>query len=184
MDLSDQDLVERCRRGSGEDFRTLVERYQGPLYAFVALRLQNPTLARDAAEEAFVRAYFALDTLRQPAAFHSWLLGIAGRVALEYQRAEYRRRVVATPIESLAGPAAESALPADSPALDHAIAGLPELPHRLILLRYFENLSCQEIADRLRLPLGTVTKTLSRAYATLRQSLAARTEAAPLEKTT
>ena len=44
----------------------------------------------------------------------------------------------------------------------------------MILLRYYEGLSCQEAAARLQLPLGTVTKTLSRAYALLRQELGTR----------
>jgi len=47
----------------------------------------------------------------------------------------------------------------------------------VILLRYYEGLSCQEVAIRLAVPLGTVTKTLSRAYALLRQELAARERA-------
>jgi DNA-directed RNA polymerase specialized sigma24 family protein len=47
----------------------------------------------------------------------------------------------------------------------------------VILLRYYEGHSCQEIATRLDLPLGTVTKTLSRAYALLRQELADRERA-------
>ena len=57
--------------------------------------------------------------------------------------------------------------------LDEAIAALPETYRQVILLRYYEGLSCQEVAIRLDLPLGTVTKTLSRAYARLRQELAA-----------
>ena len=58
--------------------------------------------------------------------------------------------------------------------MDEAIATLPEDYRQVIMLRYFEGLSCQEIATRLETPLGTVTKTLSRAYAALRQELAAR----------
>jgi RNA polymerase sigma-70 factor (ECF subfamily) len=58
--------------------------------------------------------------------------------------------------------------------LEEAIAALPETYRQVILLRYYEGLSCQEIATRLDLPLGTVTKTLSRAYALLRQELKAR----------
>ncbi len=58
--------------------------------------------------------------------------------------------------------------------LEEAIAALPESHRQVILLRYYERLSCQEVATRLGVPLGTVTKTLSRAYALLRQELAAR----------
>ena len=58
--------------------------------------------------------------------------------------------------------------------LEEAIALLPETHRRVILLRYYEGLSCEEIGQRLEMPLGTVTKTLSRAYALLREELEAR----------
>ncbi len=67
----------------------------------------------------------------------------------------------------------------DDYPLEEAIAVLPETYRQVILLRYYEGLSCQEIATRLDLPLGTVTKTLSRAYALLRQELADRESAEP-----
>jgi RNA polymerase sigma factor (sigma-70 family) len=65
----------------------------------------------------------------------------------------------------------------EEPPLEAAIAALPETYRQVILLRYYEGLSCQKVAIRLAMPLGTVTKTLSRAYALLRQELAARERA-------
>jgi RNA polymerase sigma-70 factor (ECF subfamily) len=58
--------------------------------------------------------------------------------------------------------------------LEEAIAVLPESYRQVILMRYYEGLSCQDVATRLGMPLGTVTKTLSRAYVLLRQELKAR----------
>ncbi len=174
MPLSDQDCILRCRNGSPEDYRLLVERYQGPVFAFVSARLGDRTLAAEAAEEALVRAFFALHKLRNPAAFHAWLLGIAGRVALEFQRARFRRKEVPAADDAIAASASHPGAEDDDSALDEAIAALPDAQRELILLRYFQNLSCQEIAARQRLPLGTVTKTLSRAYAGLRELIAAR----------
>ena len=72
------------------------------------------------------------------------------------------------------------ALPTNAPdhnidyAVEEAIAVLPENHRQVILLRYYEGLSCQEVAIHLNMPLGTVTKTLSRAYELLRQELKAR----------
>jgi RNA polymerase sigma-70 factor (ECF subfamily) len=63
--------------------------------------------------------------------------------------------------------------------LEEAIAALPEAYRQMIVLRYYEGLSCQEVSVRLGAPLGTVTKTLSRAFALLRQELAARERAEP-----
>jgi len=58
--------------------------------------------------------------------------------------------------------------------LEEAVAALPETYRQVVLLRYYEGLSCLEVATRLGQPLGTVTKTLSRAYGLLRQELQAR----------
>ena len=58
--------------------------------------------------------------------------------------------------------------------LDEALATLPDTYRQVILLRYYEGLSCHQVAQRLEMPLGTVTKTLSRAYALLRQEIKAR----------
>jgi len=58
--------------------------------------------------------------------------------------------------------------------LEEVIAALPENYRQVILLRYYEGLSCQEVATRLGMPLGTITKTLSRAYLLLRQELQTR----------
>ena len=72
--------------------------------------------------------------------------------------------------------AAPSERRAEDQALDEAIAALPGAQRRVILLRYYEKLSCREVAEQLNLPCGTVTKYLSRAYARLRQSLSAPTQ--------
>ena len=55
--------------------------------------------------------------------------------------------------------------------LEAVVSGLPEPYRQVVLLRYYGQLSCTQIGDRLDMPLGTVTKTLSRAYALLREAL-------------
>lgn len=174
MDLTDKEYVERCRDGHPEDFGRLVDRYQKPLFSYLAARVGNAPQAEEAAQESFVRAFLSLKKLRQPESFYSWLLGIAGRVAKEQFRAELHRRQECEVAETLMTSAAG---PEEDDALEEAIAALPENHRRVILLRYYEGLSCQEVTTRLNLPLGTVTKTLSRAYALLRQELSARERA-------
>jgi len=169
MDLTDKEYVERCRDGHPDDFRLLVDRYQGPLFSFLAGRLKDHTQAEEAAQESFVRAFQALRKLRKPESFYSWLLGIAGRVAKEQLRTLTRRQQDCEVAEFILTDAADHQ--SEYP-LEEAIAALPESHRQVIVLRYYEGLSCQEIATRLETPLGTVTKTLSRAYALLRQELA------------
>ncbi len=175
MDLTDKEYVERCRDGHQDDFRLLVDRYQKPLFSFLAGRLRDGRQVEEAAQESFVRAFLSLKKLRKPESFYSWLLGIAGRVAKEQLRSLKHRQQDCEVTESIMANAADSQ--EENYPLEEAIAALPETYRQVILLRYYEGLSCQEIATRLALPLGTVTKTLSRAYALLRQELAARESA-------
>jgi RNA polymerase sigma-70 factor (ECF subfamily) len=168
---ADQDYVESSRNGCPEHFRALVQRYQRPLYAYLAGRLNDPLEAEEAAQESFVRAFLSLKKLRKPESFYAWLLGIAGRVLKEQFRSHERRRREREAAEALL-PEPEGEL-SEAP-LEEAIALLPESYRQVILLRYYEGLSCQEVGQRLGMPIGTVTKTLSRAYTLLRQELQAR----------
>jgi RNA polymerase sigma-70 factor (ECF subfamily) len=166
----DEESVRSCLDGQPAAFRELVQRYQSPLRRCLYARLGNAEDATEATQEAFVRAYFALSELRKPASFFSWLLGIADRVAKETRRAAGRRRTVDW--EQL-----ESPEQADKPDKDtdtsvaEAVAKLPEIYREVIVLRFYGEQSCLEISRDLNVPLGTVTKRLSRAYALLRDNL-------------
>ena len=176
MNLTDKEYVERCRDGHPEDFGLLVDRYQKPLFAYLAARVGNIPQTEEAAQESFVRAFLSLKKLRKPESFYSWLLGIAGRVAKEQFRSAAHRQRDREAAETMMTDATDSN---KEYPLEEAIAALPESQRQVILLRYYERLSCQEVATRLEMPLGTVTKTLSRAYALLRQELAVREGAEP-----
>jgi RNA polymerase sigma-70 factor (ECF subfamily) len=169
MAETDKYYVERCLDGHPDDFRHLVRRYQAVLLAHLAGKLGNKDTAEEAAQESLVRAYFRMDRLKQPELFFSWLLGIADRVAKEHHRQEQVRRQREA-VRSFSDEAPTPEFSQDF-ALEAAIADLPQAYRQVILLRYYGGQSCNEIADRLDMPLGTVTKTLSRAYAMLRASL-------------
>jgi len=169
MSENDKYYIERCLDGHPDDFRYIVRRYQGVLMAHLAGKLGNRDKAEEAAQESFVRAYFNMNKLRNPGSFFSWLLGIADRVAKEHRRKEmlHMQREV---IRSFSAEAAGPELSQDY-GLEAAIAELPDSYRRVVLLRYYGGMSCSQVAEQLELPLGTVTKTLSRAYAMLRKSL-------------
>ncbi len=173
-DWTDQQYVESSRNGCPDDFRGLVQRYQKPVFAYLASRMGNFSDAEEAAEESFVRAFLSLKNLRKPESFYSWLLGIAGRVAKEHFRSISHRERDRQAVESVSVTAADSE---ENYGLEEAIAALPETYRQVVVLRYYEELSCQEVAKRLGMPLGTVTKTLSRAYDLLRQEWKARESA-------
>ena len=137
------------------------------MLAHLTGRLGSRDRAEEAAQEAFVRAYFNLEKLKKRQAFSSWLMGIATRVAKEQQRSQKRRNQLP---DSLPDKTPCSTVSQDRD-LEQAIAELPDSYRQLILLRYYGGHSCTEVAQQLDMPVGTVTKTLSRAYARLRQSL-------------
>jgi len=167
MSQTDKYYIQRCLNGHSDDFRWLVRRYQPVLLAHLAGRLGSRDRAEEAAQEAFVRAYFNLEKLRKQQSFFSWLIGIATRVAKEQQRSQQHRGQLP---DSLPDKTPCSTVSQDQP-LEQAIAELPDSYRQLILLRYYGGHSCSEVAQQLDMPVGTVTKTLSRAYAKLRELL-------------
>ncbi len=167
MGTTDKGWIERCLDGHPDDFRYLVRRYQAVLLAHLAGQLGSRDKAEEAAQEAFVRAYFGLEKLKKRESFFSWLLGIANHVAKEQQRSEQRRVQMA---EVLSEEVPDPELSQDY-GLEKAVSALPPPYRNVVLLRYYGSLSCSQVGEHLGMPLGTVTKTLSRAYVMLRDSL-------------
>ena len=170
MPSPDEQCVRSCLDGQPAVYRQLVERYQSPLRRYLYARLASVEEATEAAQETFVRAYFALPKLRKPASFFSWLLGIAERVAQETRRATRRSRRVAWEQVEATKLACKQDVCTET-VVTEAVARLPDVYREVILLRFYGGLSCAEISRDLEVPLGTVTKRLSRAYGLLRQAL-------------
>lgn len=173
IDRGDQNCIELCLDGHPEAFRGLVGRHQGRLVAYLAGRWNNVERAEYIAQEAFVRAFFSLDKLKKRGSFFSWLLGIANRVAKEQQRFALRS-TNERHCRELARQASQND-PARDVADDHelqqALSELPDSYREMIVLRYYAGLSCAQVAEQLGVPVGTVTKKLSRAYSMLRKVL-------------
>jgi RNA polymerase sigma-70 factor (ECF subfamily) len=170
MSPSDEECVRLCLNQHPEIFRLLVERYQSPLSKYLYRRLGSLDKATEAAQEAFVRAFFSLSKLKKPQLFFSWLLGIGERVALETLRTARRRRAVNRERVGSAHLAGKHDPDEDTPVRE-AVDRLPESYRELIVRRFYAGQSCAEISADLGVPLGTVTKRLSLAYSLLRQSL-------------
>ncbi|MHC4445619.1 MAG: RNA polymerase sigma factor [Planctomycetota bacterium] len=167
MSDTDSDSITQCLNGHPEAYSRLVGRYQAVLLGHLAGQLNDREWAEEAAQETFVRAYFSLGKLKNPHSFFSWLLGIAGRVAKEQLRDRQRQReVVRLCSQQPSNPELSNDL-----ALERAIGELPEVYREVVLLRYYGDRSCAQVAEQLDVGLGTVTKRLSRAYKMLRESL-------------
>lgn len=167
--MDDETLVHAARRGDRIAFDTLVGRYARAVLARQFAWTKDTAAAEDLAQETFFRAWQGLGRLKEPKAFGSWLLSIGGFVGQEWLRrkqSDQRLRQSAAPPP--APPRREEG--PDLP-LARAVAELAPEVQQLLALRHDRGLSCEEIARELGRPLGTVTKTLSRAYEQLRARL-------------
>jgi RNA polymerase sigma factor (sigma-70 family) len=166
----ERSLVRAAQGGSRQAFAALVERYSRAVLARQFACTHEMSAAEDLAQETFLRAWQGLARLKESDAFGSWLLSIAGFVSMEWIRGRQSQR-------RHEGKLAESTRDVDAPRsgpdvpLAEAVAALADDLQQLLALRHDAGLSCEEIADQLGKPLGTVTKTLSRAYAQLRERL-------------
>jgi RNA polymerase sigma-70 factor (ECF subfamily) len=172
----DEELVVRAKEGDIAAFEQLVVRYQGPAvrmaYGFAAGD------AEDAVQEAFVKAFRALDRFRSGSAFKPWLFAIVANEARNRRRAAGRRERLSVRVadnERAPGRSPEDeALAADRRRrLAAAIETLPDRDREVIACRWFAGLSEAEMAEVLACRPGTVKSRLSRAHDRLRAALPA-----------
>ena len=182
LNASDQDLVRRCTGGDADAFAGLVERYGGRVYN-IALRITSDgDAAKDCAQEAFIRAYRALHQYDPALPFGPWLFRITTNASLNYVQ---RWHAHETPVDELPdapeepeeGPEATTVRREEVAEVVSAMAELPAPYRAALTLRHMQQLSYQEVADALGIPLGTVKTHLHRARAALKGRLAARSKA-------
>ena len=181
--ISDERLVELSLDGDETAFGLLVRRYQRRLTAFLSQLVGDTELARELSQEAFVRAWSALERFDPKYRFSTWLFRIAHNLGIDQLR---RRRLQTTPLyrTDSEGGEVEVVVPdLDKDPLGHlenralalelrqVIDGLRPEYRELVLLRHFGGLSYQEIADFTEMPLGTVKNKLFRAHSVLRKAL-------------
>jgi|SRR5579863_3958876 len=165
---SDEHLIREVLAGNRDAYADLVLRYERHVHAAAWAILRNHHSAEDVTQEAFIKAYHKLATLRTPRTFGPWVLTIVRRAATD--RAGIKSRLVLLPtlpdLPSFDPPADD-----DATLILSAIACLPGREQQVLLLRYFDDLTVANIAKLLDCPVGTITKQLSRALARLRHHL-------------
>ena len=164
-------------------FGTLVKTFQHLAYNCAYKLLNDPGLAEDITQEAFITAYQKLHQLRDPGAFPGWLCQITRTQCHRWQR---QRRVTMTEIDS-----ADTALVgAPGPEVNieqrdlagrvlAAIDALPEHEQIVIRLFYLQGYSIKEIGEMLCLPLTTIKKRLQYARGRMKQSIVQATQGGP-----
>ena len=176
----DDALVERARLGDAAAYAGLVERYQDVAFRIAFAFLGSSQEAEDAAQEAFVKAYYALPRFRSGAAFRPWLLQIVANQAKNQRRAGGRRGSLAlrataeeSARDAAPSPETDALLEERRQALVSAVNGLRDEDRLVVAYRYFFELSEGEMAGALGCARGTVKSRLSRALGRLRQVVTA-----------
>lgn len=184
VEQTDLELVRRAQRGERGAFDLLVLRYQHRVVKLVARLLRDPTEAEDVAQDAFVKAYRALESFRGDSAFYTWLYRIAVNTARNSMASRQRRPLdyeadlneseqAAVESRMRHGDTPEAAALSDEihRTVNHAVEQLPEDLRTAIILREVEGLSYEEIAEAMDCPVGTVRSRIFRAREAIDRSL-------------
>lgn len=184
-----QDLktIRRCKRGEEEAFAEILTRYRGAIYNLCYRMTRNPEDARDLGQEVFIKVFSLLDRFDENYAFSSWLFRIATNHCIDHLRRNRLRFLSLDGGVGQDGEEYEIQLPSGGPEpdtvlqrkealarLDEVIGQLPPHYRAITLLRHDQQLSYDEIAEVLHLPLGTVKARIHRARNLIQQMLRSR----------
>ena len=175
-DIEEGQLIAASLAGDDDAFRKLVERHYRTVLNIAFRALGSEVAAEDCAQDVFIKVHKRLHSYRADTPFIHWLHRVAANTVTD----ALRRRRTDLSLESLVHEApAESADPADAAArqeqrlaVRQAMAGLPSRLRDAIVLQVFHELSYQEIAQVLDIPIGTVMSRLHNAKRLLRDRLA------------
>lgn len=182
MELSDWELVQRCKAGDIATFEELVARYHQKVYMVILGLLRNREDALEVAQEAFFRAYRKIKSFQGGSSFYTWLYRIAVNIAIDYQRRQKRNPLDFR--ESMDGVLEEQNEVARDPFSDvhdreireklmEAINDLTPEHKAVIVLRTVEGLSYKDIGEILGCSEGTVMSRLHYARKKLQEKLRA-----------
>jgi RNA polymerase sigma-70 factor (ECF subfamily) len=159
--VSDETLMLCVQEGDFRSFEELVARYEGGLYGFLRRYTGDSHLAEDLFQECFLHVLERRDVFDPERGFRPWIYSIAANLA----RDAHRRRAVrsrdaaeggSTPAEGLLRPDEEAEAREELELVRRQIAELPEDARAMVLLHFQQGLRYRDIADVMRVPVGTV----------------------------
>ena len=187
--LEDKELARLAGRGREMAFRELLTRYERPVFSLVYRMVRDRTLAEDLTQEAFIRAFNAIDSYKPRFKFSSWIFKIANNHTIDYLRKRKLDTVSidGSPHARTSEEEAQTRLVVESHEeapdryvearelggqIEDAIGTLRPEYRTAVLLRHVEGYTYEEIAEIMELPLGTVKTYLHRARGELKGLLA------------
>jgi RNA polymerase sigma factor (sigma-70 family) len=171
--VDQRSLIERARRGDHDAFAELARAAVVRLDRAARLIVRDPELARDAVQDALIRAWRDLPGLREPDRFDAWLHRLTVNACLDQARRR-RRRVVEVELDPLHDPpvADAAASTAVRDEVDRVLRRLDERGRAIVVLHYYVGLPLPEVAGTLGIPVGTVKSRLHRALEDMRFAMA------------
>jgi RNA polymerase sigma-70 factor (ECF subfamily) len=173
---TDQELVRRAQAGDRRAFDLLVLKYQQKVTNLIGRYIRDPVEVLDVAQDAFLKAYRALDGFRGDSAFYTWLYRIAVNTVKNHLVAQGRRPPgddleadvaeqmdLGTRLRENATPERHLLTDEIARTVQQALDALPEDLRTAIVLRELEGLSYEEIATAMECPIGTVRSRIFRA---------------------
>lgn len=181
--LEDDKFVKRAIEGDQDAYKELMDKYQKPLYFHVLKMVRNHEQVEDLVQEAFMKAFNNLNSYNTNYAFSTWLYRITTNHTIDYLRKKKLKTTsINDPVKTKDGEM-EIQISDDAETdrdiirkerkkiIHNAINDLPKKYRRVIEMRHLQELSYQEIADQLDLPLGTVKAHIFRAREMLYKEL-------------
>lgn len=172
---NETELVTRAQGGDRNAFSELVRTHAQGVLNVVYRMCGDMQVAEDAAQETFIQAWLRLSSYRPQASLRNWLYRIAVNTAIDMLRKE--KRILPSAVEDLnltdssPGPETLVASYERTEIVQKAVLALPDASRSVLVLREFEGLSYQEIAESLNIPVGTVMSRLNYARKLLREKL-------------
>lgn len=177
--MDEAQLARRAQAGDIDAYEALLRRYQPDAQRAAYFILRHKQEAEDAVQEAFVKAWHALDRFDSRRAFRPWLLTIVANEARDRKRSVHRRERLRLRAHQEAPTGRVSRSPeqqvvsdAELETLIDQIEQLPDTDQTILSYRYFLDLETREIAEALDMRHGTVRSRISRALAKLREQFA------------
>ena len=167
------ELVKRARGGDHDAFAVLAGAALARLDAAARLIVRDTELARDVVQDAMLKAWRDLPTLREPERFDAWLHRLTMHACIDAARRK-RRHVVEVAMSSLGDRAVadDTAAVIDRDLLDRVLSRLEPEQRAILVLRYYLDLSLPDAAEALGIPLGTAKSRLHRSLIAIRSSVA------------
>jgi len=171
----DASTIEAAKRGQREAQGKLLTSLQDPWYRLCLSLCRDAEMARDATQETALRFLRDLPNFRQQSQLQTWSFGIAINVVREMRRSQGRspdeNRLAASRAEALTAPPMLAAIAEESSAVQGALSDLPDRQREAIVLRYFEDMPLEAVAQSMDCAVGTVKATIHQALRSLKNRL-------------